>query len=193
MAREQDWREWRARRNRPMMEIEEYPLLHYPDLILALLRSAEQGEAGLFDAIAWLRRSVERVHEKMPDDLAELVERLGTARDHLIAANLLAMTGEGRFQITPRGRVMLSAHPGAIDDTTLMEFPEFQDFVKSQGRSVAEDPQPREYDEGYLAYQDGLRHSDNPYRPDTSGHQVWENGWFEARDEAKAWHRLQVR
>jgi hypothetical protein len=66
-----------------------------------------------------------------------------------------------------------------------MQFTEFRAFIRrSVQRPPPEDTHGNAYDEGYAAHDSGARLDDNPYLPDTIDHLAWENGWFEAHDEA---------
>jgi restriction system protein len=53
-------------------------------------------------------------------------------RVHLGQAKLLDATGRGRFKITDRGAALLKTNPSRIDNNTLAQYPEFQEF---RGRS----------------------------------------------------------
>ena len=166
----------------PCMDLEDRPLLHTPDLMLALLKSAQDHAATLGDAARLLVRSLAQAHEPQKVDEVELATLLDRARRHLVAAQLLDMLGDGSFRITPRGRSVLSRHPGGVDDSVLMEFPEFRAWM----HRVTDHPPPelansREFQGGWYARQEGGDLGENPFSPDTAQHAAWEDGWLEAQ------------
>jgi len=76
------------------------------------------------------------------DDLKEVLpsgretrfkNRVYWTRVHLGQAKLLDATGRGRFRITERGTALLRTNPARIDNNTLAQYPEFQEF---RGRSA---------------------------------------------------------
>lgn len=166
------------------MEFYEYPLLHYPDLMLAWLKAASDHEASLEDCIVRLKNDLDRADEHPPIEREDLVGRLETAKRRLVKAHLLTPLGGERYRITPRGRKILADHPLGVDDTVLMQFPEFRDYVAHLGSTAPpEDGGSVNFDQGYAAYQEGKTPLDNPYHFDSSSHLSWEHGWFEARAE----------
>lgn len=75
------------------------------------------------------------------DDLKEVLpsgretrfkNRVYWTRVHLGQAKLLDATGRGRFRVTDRGLALLKTKPPRIDNNTLAQYPEFQEF---RGRS----------------------------------------------------------
>ena len=174
-----------ARDCRPAMELSEYPLLNRPSLMLAVLKSASRGEATLEDCLHHLRADLARANEPMPPvDPEDLLAHLGDLKGRLMEAALLTPTEGDRFIATRHGRELLAEHPAGIDESVLMQFPEFRAFIqRSAQRPPPEDPRSDQYDEGYAAHEAGSSLVDNPYPPDTIDHLAWENGWFEARDE----------
>jgi restriction system protein len=180
------------------MELTEYPLLHEVDLMLTLLKVATEGPASIEDAAGQLKRNLQSVGETPPVSDAEFQTYLSRARDRLCQAVLLAPLDDGRFAITPRGKQALSDHPDGIDDSVLMNFPEFRAFIEAgAGRPVkrigsndndnsggGDDPRIVEFDQGYVAFREGISLQANPYEHDRVMHLAWENGWCEARDDA---------
>lgn len=165
----------------------DYPLLHYQDLMLALLKVGSDGPGTMEDCLDHLRGRRELAHEEARVPRADLLERLERARRYLVAAVLIEDLGEGRFRITERGRRALAEHPLGVDDSVLMEFPEFRAFVRESAEAGERaEPRSAEYDQGYRAYHGGVGPSANPYDFDTVKHLAWENGWFQARDEDMA-------
>jgi hypothetical protein len=65
------------------------------------------------------------------------------ATTYLKKAGLLQAVGPGRFQLTDRGRDVLTTRPAAIDIAFLENrFPEFSEFRKSRSRREAADEEP---------------------------------------------------
>ncbi|RDD62816.1 winged helix-turn-helix domain-containing protein [Ferruginivarius sediminum] len=165
------------------MEFEEYPLLHYADLMHTLLKTAESGPASLNDAAARLRRDLSLARENPPISGEEMRERLARARRYLAEARLVEDQADGRYRVTDRGRQVLREHPGGIDDSVLAAFPEFRNFIARTSGGPAQEARMTVYDSGHMAYRRGAGVADNPYPFDSAEHLAWENGWFEARDE----------
>jgi restriction system protein len=176
------------------MELTDYPLLHEADLMLTLLKVAAQGPASLEDAIERLRQNLQSVGESPPVSDEEIKDHLSRVREHLVQAILLVPQDDGRLAITPRGMKALSDHPGGIDDSVLMSYPEFRAFIEARtGYSMknagdkdvpGDDPHIAQFDQGYAAFNDGLDINDNPHSRDTPMHIAWENGWSEGKDDA---------
>jgi len=169
------------------MEFHDYPLLSYQDLMLTVLNTAARGRTTLQDCLTQLRRTLAAAHEHPPVGAADMLQRLSAAKTYLTEAMLLTpLDGDG-FAITPRGRSVLAEHPMGVDDTVLMQFPEFRRFIlRTSEPSTHDDPRDREYEEGYEAYGDGKQPTENPYEFDRIEHLAWENGWFTARDDDTA-------
>lgn len=163
------------------MDLEERPLLHFPDLVLALLRASLDQAGTIAAAASLLARDRMRVQDQSVIDSAELATRLGRARHHLEAAHLVEMLDAHSFRITPRGRTMLLQHRDGIDDSVLMDFPEFRAWLKQvAAHAPPEDARAGEFQRGWLANQEGAGLGDNPYATDTAQHAAWKDGWLEA-------------
>ncbi|MBC7952568.1 MAG: hypothetical protein H7Z12_12220 [Rhodospirillaceae bacterium] len=163
------------------MDLEDYPLLHFADLVLALLHAGQDRAGTMAEAAALLDRDRARAHELAAVDPAELAAHLDRARRHLVAAQLVDMLDQHSFRITPRGRAMLHQHPRGIDDSVLMGFPEFRDWMKRvSSHPPPEDARAREFQRGWAANQEGIGLGDNPYTNDTAQHAAWKDGWLEA-------------
>lgn len=166
------------------MDFADYPMLHEAELMLALLRVAEQRTGATAEALARLGRDADRAGEPAAESVAVTLARLESARDRLCVAGLLCDGGGGTARITTRGRKVLEEHPDGVDDTVLMRFREFRLWLRQTAEHAPpQDTAGRAYQEGWVAQLAGRSHSDNPYMADTVRHQAWENGWFEARDE----------
>lgn len=166
------------------MEREESLLLHEADLMLAALRVAASGIGTVDACIEQLRRlrQCAKVRESVPQ--SEVRAWLESAIAKLERARLIERQADRGWRITPRGREMLAAHPGGIDDSVLMRLPEFRPAL-GVGAEVHEVGPPRRsnYDQGYEAYGAGRGLADNPHAPDVRASLDWENGWSQARDD----------
>jgi len=165
------------------VDLSEYTLLNRPALMLLVLKTAAEGPTGLPDCRARLDQELARVHERpdVPDPV--ITAELGEVIEHLTVAALLATAPDGRLTLTQRGRQVLESHPMGIDETVLMQFPEYRASVRNFARRrTVDDPRTPRYDEGHAAWQGGQTLTENPYPPDTADHLAWENGWSEARD-----------
>jgi hypothetical protein len=173
-----------------MMDLDDSPLLHEPDLMLAVLRVAAAKSGTLDDCIGYLRmlRTCARVAQKIPE--AEVRARLQAAQVKLRRARLIEAPASGRLRITARGRQVLADNSDGVDDTVLMQLPEFR---SANGHTVAHrtrrevpaaaQPLDSEYQRGFEAFVAGFSLADNPHPRDVRSHLDWENGWSQARDE----------
>lgn len=172
------------------MEIDEYPLLNEPNVMLVALKAAASGPVGTDDCVRRLETSLHQVKVDPLPDVGLLRSRVVGAYRYLRIAGLVETDEEGRFVITLRGRETLRAHPMGIDTSVLVQFPEFRAFIRQPARKIqgennrapVAEPQ-REYDEGFSAGLQGRAITDNPYNFDTIAHLEWENGWCEAHDQ----------
>jgi len=162
------------------MDSEERPLLHFADLVLALLHAAGRDAADIGAAARLLAEDLAQAREPADNDPAEIRARLDFARRHLVAAHLLEMLDERRFRITPRGRALLHANPGGIDDTVLTDFPEFRRWLERPSAAVAADARLREFQRGWAAQRDGVAFTENPFAGETAQRAAWDDGWLEA-------------
>jgi len=72
-----------------------------------------------------------------------LYNRVGWTTTYLKKAGLLQATGPGRFQLTDRGRDLLTSQPTAIDVAFLdSRFPEISEFRKARSRREVADEEP---------------------------------------------------
>lgn len=170
------------------MHFREYPLLNTPHLVLVILREAARGKTSAEACAARLREVLAMANEDPPYSEREIRARLDVLRRYLAEARLVEPVEEGdRFAITARGREALAEHPQGFDIADLMSYPEFASFIRGLSRARAEgrmDPRSPAYDEGFAGYHAGALLADNPHPSDSVDHQAWENGWFEALDEA---------
>ena len=166
------------------MDLHESPLLHEPDLMLAVLRVANAGSGTLDDCLEHLRqlRRFAQVDEPMPE--AEVRAQLETGRSSCASPELIEVGAAGRFRITAAGRQVLADNPGGVDDTVLMQVGtprpiNGHDAAASSSRRAAS----IDYQRGYGAYLAGAKLAENPHPPDVRAYLDWENGWSQARDD----------
>ena len=106
----------------------------YQTVMLPLLRFASDGqEHSLRDAIDGLatefKLSDDEKKELLPSGQQEVFNnRVGWARTYMKKAGLIETTRRGHFQITTRGKEVLSKKPNRIDVHFLEQFEEFQQF-----------------------------------------------------------------
>ncbi|GAB4508921.1 MAG: restriction endonuclease [Anaerolineae bacterium] len=107
----------------------------FDQLMLPLLEFAGDGqEHNTPEAVQalgqYLQLSEEQITELLPSGKKrKFDDRVQWAKTYLKKAGLLASTGRGRFQITPRGVDVLRSRPAYIDRAFLKQFPEFQLFI----------------------------------------------------------------
>jgi len=166
------------------MVLDDAPLLHEPDLMLAVLRVAAAGSGTLDDCLEHLRqlRRFAQVDEPMPE--AEVRMQLQEARAKLQRARLIEVGTADRCRITARGSRILADHPGGIDETVLMRLAAPRPANRHRmALSLSKRAASIDYQNGYGAYLAGARLADNPHAPDASAFLDWENGWSQARDD----------
>ena len=156
--------------------------------MLAVLRVAAAKSGTLDDSVEYLRllRESAQVDEPFPE--AEVRARLGAAIAKLHRARLIEVSGPGRVRITPRGRKVLADNPDGVDDTVLMQLPEFRPANGHPAPRAAHAATPQrtptvDYQRGYEACLTGANLADNPHAPDVRAYLDWENGWSQARDD----------
>lgn len=165
------------------IETEEHPLLHEPDLMLAVLRTSARGFATVDDCIRQLGALLHMAHEPPPADLEELRARLEEVEAKLLRAGLIRPAGAEGFEITDRGRRILKEHPDGVDESLLMEVPQYRAAITERAAGGSPGPGAAAYDAGYAACLSGRSLADNPYPADRRDHLDWQNGWSQARDD----------
>lgn len=165
------------------MELREYPLLNTPTQTLAILRTAEAGDATIEDFARALESLLAEAHEHPPVPPSEIRDSLARLAQDLAEARLLARKGT-QFTLTDRGQAALLAHPEGFARAEMMEYSEFAAFVRERnGPAVGDDPRGTAYDQGFSAGLAGETLEANPHQPDAIDHLAWESGWSEAREE----------
>jgi restriction system protein len=165
------------------MDLDETPLLHEPDLMLAVLRIAAAGSGTLDDCLEHLRqlRRYAQVAEPMPED--EVRAQLETVQVKLRLAGLIEVGASGRSRITPLGRRVLANNPGGVDETVLMPVATARPLNGHRVAASSRRAASIEYQRGYGAYLAGAKLAENPHPPDARAYLDWENGWSQARDD----------
>jgi hypothetical protein len=146
------------------MEDDEPALLHEPDLMLAILRAARQGPAGLDDAMARLHGNLAAAHEPLPEPESDLRHRLERAALLLRGAEAIVPAGEDRFRLTARGARLLAEHPDGVDETVLCAFPEFRAFLSALSpKRFEDDPRLPAFRAGMQAFAERRSIAENPH------------------------------
>lgn len=116
----------------------------YQDLMLPLLKSAQDGQERSVDACGELLAAQFKL---TPDDLKERLpsgkqtifdNRVGWASTYLKKAKLLESPARGLLKITDRGLEVLSSEPSRIDRRFLTRFPEFVEFISQKRPEASE-------------------------------------------------------
>jgi hypothetical protein len=116
--------------------------------MLPLLKLTSDGQRHtLAEAIEQLAQefqlSDEDRNQLLGSGQTRLYNRVGWATTHLKKAGLLQAVGPGRFQVTERGREVLTSRPAAINIAFLeSRFPEFSEFRKGGSRREIADEEP---------------------------------------------------
>jgi hypothetical protein len=158
--------------------------------MLAVLRVGVAKSGTLDDCIEQLRllRKSAQIHDPMPE--AEVRARLQTALAKLHRAKLVEAPAPTRFRTTARGRQVLADNPDGVDDSVLMQLPEFRSAnghaspeASSRSAPATERAPTVDYHGGYEAHLAGANLADNPHPADVRAYLDWENGWSQARDD----------
>ena len=106
----------------------------YQSLMLPLLKIAADGKVhtkreALNDLSSQFGLTEDERKELLPSGNQEIFSnRLGWARTYLKKAGLIQYTHRGHFQITDRGKQVLSRKPEVVNVGYLRQFPEFREF-----------------------------------------------------------------
>ena len=105
----------------------------YQSLMLPVLKLAAEGEIKVRDAVAKLADDLNLSDEEREQLLpsgkqAVFANRVHWAKTYLKQASLLRYPRRGHFEITDRGREVLSNPPASLDTAYLNGFQDFQDF-----------------------------------------------------------------
>lgn len=106
----------------------------YKDFLLPLLRFSSDGrQHSLSESIEYLIREF-NFNESEIKELqsngrqTKLSNRVGWASFYLRKANLIYSISHGKFQITERGKAVITSSPPIIDHKFLKQFPEYKMF-----------------------------------------------------------------
>jgi restriction system protein len=112
----------------------------YQSLMLPLLKftAAKGTETSTIEAAEVLATKLgltkEDLKEMLPSGTqSTFINRVGWAATYMKKAGLLESTRRGFYRITDRGINLLQKQPNYINVKMLMEYPEFQEFVKLKG------------------------------------------------------------
>lgn len=120
--------------------------------LLPFLKFTSDGEEHVFnEVLEYLKNEFQITDEESEELLPSgkqtiLKNRIAWARTYLKKAGLIDYVRRGVFQITERGREVLLQKPEKIDTRFLMQFPEFQDFIRPK-RGAVEPTLPPDEDE----------------------------------------------
>lgn len=114
----------------------------YQTLMLPLLKFAgDKMEHSLHEAInalaAQFALTEEELQELLPSGKQSIFHnRVGWARTYLSKAGLLDATKRGFFKISERGLNILNQKPNRVDNKTLKQFPEFNEFQNRKNEKI---------------------------------------------------------
>ena len=111
------------------------PIPDYQTLMAPILHELADGQPR---PLAEIRARVARRLDLPDDDLRELVpsgqkplfhDRVSWAVSYMKQAEVLERPKRGVYELSPRGREVLDAHPDRVDNEVLLQFEEFRDFL----------------------------------------------------------------
>jgi restriction system protein len=138
----------------------------YQTIMLPLLKhlgdGQERSNQETFDALAdeFNLSEEERKELLSSGRQAVFTNRIGWAKVYLKKALLIEAPKRGYYKITGRGLEVLRQNPETVDNNFLMQFPEFEEFIKTRtrrkptvgGPGVDEPPDNGKTPEDYLEY-----------------------------------------
>lgn len=166
-------------------------------IMLTVMRCAADGDTTMEPVLDRVLSDLRRSGPGAPalkdkDALDELRRRLYWTREHLAAAGVIEITNGDRMRLTERGVSVLAQCPDGVDDSVLMQFPEFRTYIAGLQRQriiaarrvLGGDP-ASETQEGFVAFLEGRRAGENPYEADTHMHEAWDEGYWEGAADAR--------
>lgn len=108
----------------------------YQSLMLPLLQALADGREHLVGDVreslaAQFRLGAAEREALLPSGKQPIFDnRLGWAKTYLAKSGLVASVRRGVYQLTERGRAVLSSKPARVDSAFLAQFPEFQEFQR---------------------------------------------------------------
>jgi restriction system protein len=115
------------------------PLPDYEAVMLPFLKLLSDGRVYQMREVRsllapQLNLSDSELAERLPSGQSTIFSsRVGWARTYLKKAGLIETVLRGQHKITARGMELLKSNPTKIDGTVLRQFPEFLNFIKSEG------------------------------------------------------------
>tara|TARA_R110000850_G_scaffold112187_1_gene225926 strand:+ start:2364 stop:3290 length:927 start_codon:yes stop_codon:yes gene_type:complete len=114
----------------------------YQTFMLPVLRKSAEGEAKISIVIDELSDAFGLTEDEKAELLASgrqtvVANRIHWAKTYLKQAGLVVPTRRGHFQITARGREVLTGNPKSIDNQLLDSFEEFQEFKARKRTQVS--------------------------------------------------------
>ncbi|MEJ7860314.1 MAG: winged helix-turn-helix domain-containing protein [Pyrinomonadaceae bacterium] len=113
---------------------------NYQTVMLPLLKLVrDKKEYSLRELIDGLANEFKLSQEEKESLLASgrkaiFYDRVGWAKTYLGQAKLLEFTRRGFFKISERGLKLINENPQTVNDKTLLQFPEFQEFIKRKSK-----------------------------------------------------------
>lgn len=152
--------------------------------MLALLKAGDPGPATVDDSLRRIHDNLRAARVEVEVGNDELRDRLANALFKLEKAKLVEGGMADSYRTTARGRRTLRDHPLGVDESVLIKYPEFADFIdKLSDRASPVEIGAVEYEQGYEAFLAGRNYLNNPYSDDSARYTAWQNGWFQAFDE----------
>lgn len=162
----------------------DHPLMSTASLTALILHAADAGPITLDSCAGRLDALFARAGKTPGLSDEDRRARLARQLEHLQIARILEPAAQDALQLTERGRQALQDYPDGLDQTVLVKYDEFADYLQRTAHHPAGmDPRIGAYDAGYSARLDGLAFDTNPYSENTVDHQSWENGWMQAQEK----------
>lgn len=118
------------------------PVPDYETLMLPVLKLGASREVKIGDAIERISDQLglteeERAHLIPSGSISLIGSRVHWAKTYLKQAGLIEQPRRAWYRATPRGLEVLARHPERIDNSVLMQFPEFLEFRRRSRREAA--------------------------------------------------------
>jgi len=128
------------------------PVPDYQTLMLPVLEKSAHGEVKISQVITEIADDYgltdDEKAELLPSGKQTIIaNRVHWAKTYLKQAGLVDATRRGHFQISERGKAILSENPQKIDKTTLGRFPEFLSFKSRASATKQSEPTSKPIEE----------------------------------------------
>jgi len=128
------------------------PVPDYQTLMLPVLEKSAHGEVKISQVITEIADDYgltdDEKAELLPSGKQTIIaNRVHWAKTYLKQAGLVDATRRGHFQISERGKAILSENPQKIDKTTLGRFPEFLSFKSRASATEQSEPTSKPMEE----------------------------------------------